>query len=155
MPASQAERELDTNALLHGASQLHAVYSPAIDALYAYAQVPADLRQERTVAGTYDPWQACQPVLFLLELLSRRLVSATHTEISRGHDGVKSPYTKTDVSLQETITQSGSDNDHDDDEEARENDQSHADAELDDEESIHSAEASDFAVVPELSLIHI
>ena len=149
LPASQAERELDTNALLHGASQLHAVYSPAIDALYAYAQVPADLRQERTVAGTYDPWQACQPVLFLLELLSRRLVSATHTEISRGHDGVKSPYTKTDVSLQETITQSGSDNDHDDDEEARENDQSHADAELDDEESIHSAEASDFAVVPE------
>lgn len=73
-PASLAERELDDNAYLHGASQLCATYSPVLDGLYAYAAVPEALRHDKTATGLYDPWHLCRPVLFLLQVLSDRLV---------------------------------------------------------------------------------
>ncbi|WFD23103.1 U3 snoRNP protein [Malassezia equina] len=73
-PASQAERELADNAYLHGASQLCATYSWVVDGLYAYAAVPASLRHDKTATGQYDPWHLCRPVLFLLQVLRRRLV---------------------------------------------------------------------------------
>lgn len=73
-PVSQAERELADNAYLHGASQLCATHSPVIDGLYELAAVPESLRLDKTASGLYDPWHACRPVLFLLQVLSRRLV---------------------------------------------------------------------------------
>lgn len=73
-PASQAEREWEDNAYLHGASQLCATYSPVLDGLYACAAVPETLRHDLTAAGPYGPWHLCRPVWFLLQVLSRRLV---------------------------------------------------------------------------------
>ena len=78
LPASQADEELDTHAILHGASQLHGTYSSAIDPLYTYAQVPEELRETGIVAGANDPWTACQPVILLLEVLRQRFVQDEH-----------------------------------------------------------------------------
>ncbi|WFD19486.1 U3 snoRNP protein [Malassezia caprae] len=90
-PASQAERELDDNAYLHGASQLCATFSPVIDGLYAYAVVPEALRQHKTATGLYDPWHLCRPVLFLLQVLCRRLVVSNASDEPASEDAAWQP----------------------------------------------------------------
>ncbi|WFD41881.1 U3 snoRNP protein [Malassezia psittaci] len=79
MPASVANDELEDNRLLHGASRLHSVHELCIDALYPLAQIPLSLRTAESGAGVLDPWGTTQPVLFLLNLLSARLVVRSET----------------------------------------------------------------------------
>ncbi|KAL4400881.1 Pwp2-containing subcomplex of 90S preribosome protein [Malassezia pachydermatis] len=80
VPASRAEAELESNAYLHGASQLHAKQSPALDALWDMAHVPATLRDDQVVTGAFDPWRVCRVALFLLHVLQSRLVAAPRTD---------------------------------------------------------------------------
>ncbi|WFD01934.1 U3 snoRNP protein [Malassezia obtusa] len=74
LPASLAADELEQNGLLHGASRLHPVYAPPVDALYALADIPRGLRVSDAGAGVLDPWGVCRPVLFVLQVVSARLV---------------------------------------------------------------------------------
>ncbi|WFD30302.1 U3 snoRNP protein [Malassezia sp. CBS 17886] len=78
LPAPAADEELDTNRLLHGASQLHAAGAP-IDKLHALASIPVELRDAAVAGGAYDPWHACRAVLLLLRVVSLRLVGADDT----------------------------------------------------------------------------
>ncbi|WFD05768.1 U3 snoRNP protein [Malassezia vespertilionis] len=85
MPASLADTELEKNGLLHGASQLHTTFSRPIDALYDLARIPDQLRSTGS-AGANDPWHACRPVLFLLNVLSERLVERAPNVEPAGDD---------------------------------------------------------------------
>ncbi|WFC97792.1 U3 snoRNP protein [Malassezia yamatoensis] len=79
LPASVAKDELEDNHLLHGASRLHSIHELCVDSLYPLAQIPVSLRIAESGAGVLDPWSIAQPVLFLLNLLSARLVVRSET----------------------------------------------------------------------------
>ncbi|WFC94312.1 U3 snoRNP protein [Malassezia brasiliensis] len=86
MPAPVASEELEQNGLLHGASRLHSTFVAALDTLYALAEIPPSLRVADAGAGVHDPWSICRPVLFLLQVVSLRLV-----ERAAEADGAASP----------------------------------------------------------------
>ncbi|WFD39722.1 U3 snoRNP protein [Malassezia japonica] len=86
LPASLAETELEQNGLLHGASKVHPTFSPPLDALYALAAIPHDLRVAEGGVGTLDPWSVCRPVLFLLQVVSERLVVRTQEAVDDDDD---------------------------------------------------------------------
>ncbi|WFD33798.1 U3 snoRNP protein [Malassezia cuniculi] len=67
---SSASDELDKNILLHRASKINAQYSEPIDALYAYAQPPTDLRE----LAEGQNWDTSRGVLFVTSLLSQNMV---------------------------------------------------------------------------------
>lgn len=91
MPASGASEELEQNGLLHGASRLHPTFVAALDTLYALAEIPASLRVADAGAGVHDPWSICRPVLFVLQVVSLRLVERTAET-----DGAASPSASSD-----------------------------------------------------------